>query len=393
MLPVESPLSTRLSRPRPKRLRPCAHRTCSRARCCAGGRQARRRRRARPEMSLSEARQYLANTIADWQGVRLADLQFWHRGDARLFVLGLAFLALFALAARSFLVRQPGRHRLVVPAILTTLRPTYLGFLRHLPLLLFLAGIPFLTIALADPFSSLVTSEVSYPGRRIAVMIDASTSMRTPFKASHLNSRAETDATFFTTVAAAERFVRMRMGERYRDLMALIEFGNEAYVVTPFTNDYDNILLSISLIGDPVEYSLFPDQGTIIAQAINQSIGLFRAFNFMDAAGNIMVLFSDGEDTRVQVGDKTLDEILQNSVDAKIPLYFVRCNYERSRGKVIPDELWIPAVQKTGGKFYAADSEASLLAAIRDIDSVSAGTIQTTQYTSQQPRFAFFALA
>ena len=38
-------------------------------------------------------------------------------------------------------------------------------------------------------------------------MIDASTSMRTPFKASHLNSRAETDATFFTTVAAAERFV------------------------------------------------------------------------------------------------------------------------------------------------------------------------------------------
>ena len=44
-------------------------------------------------MSLSEARQYLANTVADWQGVRLADLQFWHRGDGRLFVLGLAFLA------------------------------------------------------------------------------------------------------------------------------------------------------------------------------------------------------------------------------------------------------------------------------------------------------------
>ena len=38
-------------------------------------------------MSLSEARQYLANTIADWEGVRLSDLQFWHRGDGRLFVL------------------------------------------------------------------------------------------------------------------------------------------------------------------------------------------------------------------------------------------------------------------------------------------------------------------
>jgi len=344
-------------------------------------------------MSFGEARQYLANTVADWQGLHLADLQFWHRGDGRLFVLGLVFLAMFVAIGRSFLVRQPGRHRLVVPAILSTLRPSYLGFVRHLPLLLFLAGIPFITIALADPFSSLVTSEVSYPGRRIAVMIDASTSMRTPFKASHLNSRAETDATFFTTVAAAERFVRMRMGERYRDLMALIEFGNEAYVVTPFTNDYDNILLSISLIGDPVEYSLFPDQGTIIAQAIEQGVGLFKAFNFLDASGNIMVLFSDGEDTRVQVGDKTLDEILQNSIDNKIPVYMVRTNYERERGKVIPDEIWIPAIEKTGGRFYAANNEDALLAAINDIDKVAAGTIATRQYTSQRPRFAFFALS
>ena len=27
--------------------------------------------------------------------------------------------------------------------------------------------------------------------------------------------------------------------------MALVEFGNQAYVITPFTSDYDNILLSI----------------------------------------------------------------------------------------------------------------------------------------------------
>jgi hypothetical protein len=343
-------------------------------------------------MSYSGARQYLANTLAEWQNVRLADLQFWHAGDGRLVVFGMVALAAFVLVARSFLVRQPGRHRLMVPAILSTVGRSYLGFVRHLPLLFFAAGVPFLALAVADPFTSLVSSEVSYPGRRIAVMIDASTSMRTPFKAAHLNQRAETDATFFTTVAAAERFVRLRMGQHYRDLMALIEFGNEAYVVTPFTNDYDNILLSISLIGDPVEYSLFPDQGTIIAQAIEQGVGLFKAFNFLDASGNIMVLFSDGEDTRVQVGDKTLDEILQNSIDNKIPVYMVRTNYERERGKVIPDEIWIPAIEKTGGRFYAADNEDALLAAIADIDKVAAGTISTRQYTSQTPRFAFFAL-
>ncbi|MGE3957651.1 MAG: VWA domain-containing protein [Vicinamibacterales bacterium] len=344
-------------------------------------------------MSYSGARQYLANTIAEWQHIRLADLQFWHAGDGRLVAFGLVALAVFALVARSFIVRQPGRHRLVVPALPGTLRPSYLGFVRHVPLLVFLAGIPFFAIAIADPFTSLVTSEVSYPGRRIAIMIDASTSMRTPFKAAQLNTRAETDATFFTTVAAAERFVRLRMARNYKDLMALVEFGNEAYVVTPFTNDYDNILLSISLIGDPVEYSLFPDQGTVIAAAIEQGTGLFKAFDFLDATGNIMILFSDGEDTRVQVGDRTLDEILQGAIDAKIPVYMVRTNYDRGKGMVIPDEIWVPAIERTGGKFYAASSEDAFLAAIADLDKVAAGTISTKQYTSQRPRFAFFALA
>ena len=93
-------------------------------------------------------------------------------------------------------------------------------------------------------------------------MVDASMSMRIPFTAATLNRRAATDGTFFTTVAAAERFVHLRMKGRYRDLVALVEFGNEAYVVTPFTHDYDNILLSIGLIGDPTEFGLFPDRGT-----------------------------------------------------------------------------------------------------------------------------------
>jgi hypothetical protein len=337
-------------------------------------------------------RTFLSSTLAEWRGIRLADLQFWHRGEARLMIIALILFTVFLVIARSAVTRRPGRHRLVVPAVLSSIGRSYGSFLRHLPLLLFVVGLPCFALALADPYTSLVSSQVSYPGRRISLMIDASTSMRTPFKAEHLNTRSATDATFFTTVAAAERFVQMRIQGKYKDLLALVEFGNEAYVVTPFTNDYDNILLSISLIGDPVEFSLFPDQGTIIAQAIDQSIGLFKAFNFLDASGNLMVIFTDGEDTRAIVNGRTLDEIMQSAVDAKIPLYFVRCNYERGRGKVIPDELWIPAVQKTGGRFYAADSEAALLAAIKDIDSVSAGTIQTTQYTSQQPRFALFAL-
>ena len=129
-------------------------------------------------------------------------------------------------------------------------------------------------------------------------MIDASTSMRTPFKARTSTRAPKPTPRSSRPSPPPSASCGCGWTGRYRDLVALVEFGNEAYVVTPFTNDYDNILLSISLIGDPVEYSLFPDQGTIIAQAIDQSVGLFKAFNFLDASGNLMVIFTDGEDTR-----------------------------------------------------------------------------------------------
>jgi Ca-activated chloride channel family protein len=284
------------------------------------------------------------------------------------------------------------RRRILLPALLTAMPGSRASLSVHLPVVVALAGLAFFTIALADPYSALVRHEASFPGRRICLMVDASTSMRIPFTAAGLNRRAATDATFFTTVAAAERFVQLRIKGRYRDLVALVEFGSEAYVVTPFTHDYDNILLSIGLIGDPTEFSLFPDQGTIIGRAIEEGTELFKAFKFLEASGNIMVIFTDGEDTRAMIGTRPLEDILQGAIDAEVPVYFVRTNYDRGKGRLIPDELWIPAVQKTGGRFYAASDEKSLLDAIADIDKAATGTIEVTQYSSQEPQFQLFAM-
>jgi hypothetical protein len=256
--------------------------------------------------------------------------------------------------------------------------------------------VPFFAIALGDPYTSLIGRDVSFPGRRVAVLVDASISMLSPFIATSLqdpklNDRSGRQPVFYTTVAAAKRFIQLRMKSQYRDLMALVEFGDEAYVVTPFTNDYDNILLSVSLIGDPVEFGMFPDRGTLIGQAIQQTVELFKAFKFLDASGNMLVIFTDGEDAHAIVNGVDVDAIMAMAVAVKIPVYFVRTNFGKSEGSLVPDELWKPAVAKTGGRFYAAKDEASLLEAIAEIDRVSSGTIQVRQYTSQQPKFAPFA--
>ena len=325
------------------------------------------------------------------RGLHLSNLLFAHRTDAvelLLLLLGLTTVLLVLRVARG---PRIGRNLLTLPSVLVTPRSRG-SMLRHLPLLLFIGGLAAFAIALADPLTAVTEEHTTHPGRRIAVLLDASSSMMVPFATSRLRGEAKNDAVFLTTIAAAETFVRQRKGGRYRDLLALVEFGDEAYVIMPFTHDYDNVLLSISLIGDWSEYMRFPDGGTAIGRAIDQGTTLFKAFDFLEAAGNAMVIFSDGEDTQVATRGKSLDDVLAAAVDAKIPVYLIRTSRGKTTGDVVPDKIWQPAVEKTGGRFYAAAVEDDVIRAIQDIDQRSAGTIAVKTYSTRQPRFTPFAL-
>jgi hypothetical protein len=306
-----------------------------------------------------------------------------------------AALAITLFILRSTLIRRTPRQRVALPAVLTALQPRSWSFVRHLPMVLVAAGIPWAILALGDPYSTLTQRQETFPGRRICIMLDASSSMVRPFNAPTLrqSSGVTTQATFFTTVAAAQRFVQLRTEGKYRDLMSLVEFGDQAYVVTPFTTDYDNILLSLSLVGDFTEFIRFPDQGTVLERAISQGVALFRSFDYLEASGNLIVLFSDGEDSEVIAQTRGVSDVVREAIIAKVPIYFVRTRFERGFGTVVSDAQWKDAVEQTGGRFYAASNEGTLLQAIRDIDRVSAGRIDVKQYVSQRPKYRPFALA
>ena len=242
-----------------------------------------------------------------------AGSRFQRPREALLAIGLLGLLALAVIVARAMRREPlPGRYRIALPALLPrTRRDPARGAVRHAPFLLFLAGLPLFILALAAPHVSLVEEETTYPGHRITILIDASLSMNSAFSTRQLRA----GNTFLANVSAAEYFVRRRMDGPYHDLVALIEFGSQAYIVTPFTNDYENILLSIGLIGTPEEYRRFPDHGTLIMGAINRGVQLFRTFDFLDATGNLIVIFSDGQDTHAVYEDQSLDEILQEASD------------------------------------------------------------------------------
>lgn len=334
----------------------------------------------------------IVEEAAALQRLRLGDLVFDERGLAVAVLIVLAGLSLGTLLWRAM---HPGsNHRgLALPAIVTLSRSSVRSVHRHIPWVLVVAGMPFFAIALTAPYSALTQQQVSYAGRRIAILIDGSSSMTAPFELSRLSGSRAPENLFTTNIQAAEAFIRQRMNGRYRDLIALIEFGNHAYVITPFTSDYDNVLLSISLIGQWEEYERFPDLGTTIGTAIQQAVNLFKAFNYLDAAGNAMVIFSDGQDTEVSLGGKTVRQVMTEAAAAGIPVYFVRCGLNRQLGDIVPDSLWQPAAEFTGGRFYAAANEQDVLEAIADIDRRVTGMIDVTQYAVRQPQFTPFALA
>ena len=329
-------------------------------------------------------------TLDEWARTRWADLQFAQVRTALLVFVVVLAVALLVLILRGTLRRQGAGRLVALPALVPGMRWSATASIRHLPLVLFVAGVPLFAIGLADPRTGFAQEDVSYPGRRIALLVDASTSMVMKFDSRTLNAQGQ--STFYTAVTAAERFMKRRMDGPYRDLIALIQFGNEAYVVTPFTTDYENVMLSIRLISDPKEWGRFNDWGTTIVQGIDQGVQLFKAFDFVNASGNLMILFTDGRDSELDRQGRPLDALVAEARTYRIPVYMIRTAHKLQFGRVEQDKIWKPVVERTGGRFYAAYDEDSVLAALREIDRLSPGRIDVRQYSVQRPRYAGYIL-
>jgi len=89
---------------------------------------------------------------------------------------------------------------------------------------------------------------------------------------------------------------------------------------------------------------------------------------------------------------RSVAAVVNEAIAAKIPVYFVRINHDKELGAIIPDSVWKSAVERTGGRFYAAATEETILEAIRDVDRASTGRIDVKQYVTQRAWFGPFAL-
>src|SRR3970282_1587084 len=86
-------------------------------------------------------------------------------------------------------------------------------------------------------------------------------------------------------------------------------------------------------IGDPSEWGRFPDWGTTIIEGIDQATQLFRTFDFTNASGNLMIVFTDGRDSQLNQQRADLDRVVAEARTWKIPVYMMRTAYNRRDGE------------------------------------------------------------
>jgi hypothetical protein len=155
---------------------------------------------------IAELAALLRDGLTAWRGVPLSEVLFNHRDAAILSLLVITGLTIGAAIVRAAFVRRPGRTQIGLPALMGWAPESPLSWLRHSAIVLALAGVPFFMVALTDPYIPFRQQEVSFPGRRIAILIDASASMVIPFRSARFNRSGPNQASFFTTVGAAETF-------------------------------------------------------------------------------------------------------------------------------------------------------------------------------------------
>ena len=146
-------------------------------------------------------------TLGELTRTRWTELNFGAADAALLVLVALAAISLFMVAARSIRAGRARRAAVCVPAVLFVMRRSPFSHLRHAPFLLFLLGLMFFALALADPLTAFTREQVTYPGRRIALVVDGSNSMILPFETAQLKTTV--NRTYFTAVASAERFMRL----------------------------------------------------------------------------------------------------------------------------------------------------------------------------------------
>jgi Ca-activated chloride channel homolog len=241
-------------------------------------------------------------------------------------------------------------------------------------------------IGLARPQHIESESTVRASGIDIVTALDLSTSMASEdpgftVKGSQAN-RLE------VAKDVLKRFVQKRSNDR----IGLVAFAGRAYIAAPLTLDHDFLIQNI----DRLNFGLIED-GTAIGAGLSAAVNRLQE---LKSKSKIVILMTDGQNNAGKVPPITAAEAAQ-ALNVKVYTIGVGTRgmgrlwmtdqFGRRRPRDVPvdiDEKTLTEIaQKTGGKYYRADSSDTLRKIYEEIDKLERSEIETKKYVRVEELF------
>lgn len=271
--------------------------------------------------------------------------------------------------------------------VLKTVTPSVRTRLMHLPLLLKALGIVFAIIALARPQEMNTKIKKNVEGIDIVICLDISDSMLIE------------DMKPLNRLEAAKDTLKRFIQGRSSDRIGLVIFAGESFTVVPPTLDYQLILQRVEEITTAQQARI--KDGTAIGVALANAAGRLKDST---AKSRVVIFMTDGENNSGTIDPETGLDIAKgygikiysigigHDGPTKIPIYTRDIFGQKVKtyqpfDSTVNEDLLSRMAKDTGGKYYRASKEDSLVGIFKDIDSLEKTKIDINKFTNYTEKF------
>jgi Ca-activated chloride channel family protein len=292
-------------------------------------------------------------------------------------------VALAAIVAWRLAYRR--RAYAVFPLTALLPRAARASRLRHAPIVIAAAALPFIAVALSEPVLPSSEAALTSRGLDVVLVLDLSSSMEEVMglgSPGHGPGSAGPTRMEITKSALLE-FIALRPNDR----IGLVVFSDNAYVVSPLTFDHDYLRQYVAMVDNRIlrnEGMTAIGDGIALANAL-----LVRQGTATVTGTRVIVVFTDGEH------NYGLDPVtaLQTAHGAGARVHIIGVDLpEKIRMKPEVQRL-VRAVRQYGGRYADAATVTELRAASRSIDALEKGWLVQTRTIRNQPIDEYFALS
>jgi Ca-activated chloride channel family protein len=257
-----------------------------------------------------------------------------------------------------------------------------------LPKLRWLALIA-LIIGLARPQKFEGETIVKASGIDIVVAVDLSKSMAA--------EDFEIEGRRVNRLQIAKGVLEQFVAKRPADRIGLVAFAGRAYIASPMTLDHDFLLQNLERLNmNTIE------DGTAIGSGLSASLNRLRD---LDSKSKIVILMTDGQNNSGKIPPLTAAEAAETlgikvytigvGTHGMAPMPYVDVFGQRRNQMVqvnIDEETLTGIAEKTGGKYFRADSTDTLIGIYDEIDQLEKTDIEMTKYLEYTELFPWFVL-